>query len=397
MKRNLVVVRYQTLNFFFPHVKSILPNEFTPLCVAWPKTIVGSVAVLTGIIMLWKYAPIDRAIDKILPKFNNTGEYSEDFFGEFGNVSPENNEEDTKPTYPFMQCKKDRECCNGMDICDLRVDEILYATSHNAMATLDDGFLFGTNHRFGLEGALEAGYRGINLDLCNCGGMHVFCHGHCYLGSRDVVDVFTAINAFLDNFPSEVLMIPIEINDSADQPIVFHEFYRQMEQVSGFTDKLYEHDDSSSWPTLRQSVESNKRVYMFHSKGPDCEGSIESCPPGMNSYPKYAIDTEWNFQDLEAIMNIHNSCALRNNIAITNQVFFGINSFVVPASQEISQELNSLKFARERINACSQLVGKDPNFIYADFWSEGDLPQLVQEHNIDLARRRLNRNIRGHA
>jgi hypothetical protein len=56
----------------------------------------------------------------------------------------------------------------------LRANEVLYATLHNAMATFDDGFIFGPNHQKQLEGAVDVGYRGINLDLCNCGGQTIF-------------------------------------------------------------------------------------------------------------------------------------------------------------------------------------------------------------------------------
>jgi len=82
------------------------------------------------------------------------------------------------PQYQFIQCDGQKECCNGLEgICDLRVDEVLFATLHNAMATFEDGFLFGPNHQSPLEDALEVGYRGLNLDICNCGGEIIFCHG----------------------------------------------------------------------------------------------------------------------------------------------------------------------------------------------------------------------------
>ncbi len=43
-------------------------------------------------------------------------------------------EDDTPaPVYEFMQCADGAECCNGLTSnCDLRVNEMLYATVHNA-------------------------------------------------------------------------------------------------------------------------------------------------------------------------------------------------------------------------------------------------------------------------
>ena len=88
------------------------------------------------------------------------------------------------PPFQFMQCDPDNtntgqaDCCNGLEgICDLRANEIMYATLHNGMATVENGFVIGANHISPLEEALEEGYRGLNLDICNCGGEIIFCHG----------------------------------------------------------------------------------------------------------------------------------------------------------------------------------------------------------------------------
>lgn len=137
-------------------------------------------------ILIWKFAPVDEAINSILPNYNSTSA------GEGGGASGGNADSDVPiggdgefqvtgaptitPTYQFIQCPNNGQaCCNGLDTnCNLRANEILYATLHNAMATFEDGFIFGPNHEKRLEGAVEAGYRGINLDICNCGGQTVF-------------------------------------------------------------------------------------------------------------------------------------------------------------------------------------------------------------------------------
>jgi hypothetical protein len=228
---------------------------------AWPKVLLLVFAVVVGGILIWKFTPIDEAIDSVLPTFNNTG----------GGSSGIGNGPVSSPTTPptqggdrfeFMQCQDPTSgnCCNGVDgICDLGVDDILYATVHNAMATFEDGFLFGPNHRFNLEGALEAGYRGINLDVCNCNGVYTLCHGICSLGTRDLNEVFTNINQFLDDNPNEVLVIPMELDSEVDRQIDIDELYSLMTAVPGFTDKFYAHPDlTSDWPTLREAIATNK-------------------------------------------------------------------------------------------------------------------------------------------
>eukprot|EP00980_Cylindrotheca_fusiformis_P020714 scaffold7738_cov133-Cylindrotheca_fusiformis.AAC.23 len=353
------------------------------------KSCCSKIAQLSNVsgVLVWKYAPIDRAIDNVLPKFNQTssGEITglDDNFGDIPPTAAPSEPE----RFNFMQCRQDKECCNGLSqICDLGVDDILYASAHNAMASFEDGFLFAPNHSLQLEKALTAGYRGINLDVCNCAGLIVFCHGYCSLGIRGINDVFSGINSFLDNHPSEVIMIPLQINNDADEPVDLDQFYDQMTQVQGFTEKIYVHEDEASpWPTLRESVESNKRIFMFQYNGPNCS-LTESCPPGIHSYNKYVIETQWEFSQLEEIEDTSSSCQLRYNEELSKQAFFGVNNFLSPPSHDISKTLNSLQFATERIRACSEQNNLDVNFIYADFWSEGSLPQLVQEYNARLAK-----------
>jgi hypothetical protein len=269
------------------------------------------------------------------------------------------------------------------------------------MASFEDGFLFGPNHRLGLEKALEAGYRGINLDVCNCDGKLKFCHGYCSLGNRDVVEVFMNINEFLDNNPSEIIMVPLEINNNAGGPINLDFLYMAMAEVPGFLQKMYTHENSAAkWPTLLKAVETNKRIFMFQSNGPDCDSTNSSgvvCPEGIHSYDEYALNTQWEFQKIKEIEDTSVSCRLAPGTSFSfrsSQTFFGVNNFVSPPSQGNSRVLNSMEFAKDRIDACSKQHNRDVNFIYADFWSEGDLPQLVQSHNLDLARKRERRNLR---
>ena len=88
---------------------------------------------------------------------------------------------DTCPekSFDYMQCRENTKCCNGLESnCDLKFNEVMFATVHNAM---HDDLPF-QNHNYPLEDALKAGYRGLQLDLCKCGDSLVFCHSHCRLG-----------------------------------------------------------------------------------------------------------------------------------------------------------------------------------------------------------------------
>jgi hypothetical protein len=127
-------------------------------------------AAVVGII-IWQFAPINEALNTVLPNFNKTEDNSDTTgTGDGGNpVSTPAPAPIDENVFEFNQCTDQDNCCNGLtEICDLGVNDIIYGTLHNANAAFENGFFFGPNHRLKLEGALTAGYRGLNLDVCNC-------------------------------------------------------------------------------------------------------------------------------------------------------------------------------------------------------------------------------------
>lgn len=159
-------------------------EESNRSCCTWPRILLLVILLAVAGVCVWKFVPWEDSINNVLgavpiPENNNNGG------GTDSNIAKPNTVETASPTsspmYEFIQCDDTSgtgDCCNGLEgICDLRANEVLYATLHNGMATFEDGFLFGPNHKYQLESALKAGYRGLNLDLCNCGGETIFCHG----------------------------------------------------------------------------------------------------------------------------------------------------------------------------------------------------------------------------
>jgi hypothetical protein len=242
------------------------PKDEERSCCTWPRIILAVVLLAVCAVLIWKFAPIDEAINTVLPNYNTTTNGSgtdgtgtgEDGNGGSGGDISQPTQAPVATTYQFMQCQDPTslDCCNGLDgICDLRVDQTLFATAHNAMATLEDGFVLLYNHIQPLEEAMVAGYRGLNLDVCNCGGTLIFCHGLCSVGTRSIEEVMTNINQFLDENPSEIIMLLFQINSDVDETVDMIAFANLIQQVSGgqFKDKIYQHPSSdTAWPSLGQ-------------------------------------------------------------------------------------------------------------------------------------------------
>ena len=295
------------------------------------------------------------------------------------------------PKYQFNRCDPQNDtgnCCNGIEgLCDLRADQILYATLHNAMSTVDDGFFIGANHVAPLEEALEAGYRGLNLDICNCGGELVFCHGICSFAPRDIVEVMQGVNKFLDDNPTESIVFIYQVNNDVDREVNLNSFYDQLELVDGLTEKLYVHSNAGTrWPTLRQQRASNKRIIMFHYNGPDCTVNPELCPAALMNYFGYGSDNNWEYFDVESIENRANSCTLKKN-GINSKTFIGLNNFVSPPSKATAQILNDYTAVLDYVDSCTVLLQAEINFLLVDYWGEGDVPRYTQDHNAALMRR----------
>ena len=125
-----------------------------------------------GSFALWIFGPYERIIDYCLPSSLIDQHHRGDDGDHHSTTSIAPNSSSGVPTripFDFNQCGNETDCCNGLiNTCDLRINEIMFATVHNAMATREDGSFLRPHHEHSLESALEAGFRGIHLVVCKC-------------------------------------------------------------------------------------------------------------------------------------------------------------------------------------------------------------------------------------
>ena len=94
-------------------------------------------------------------------------------------------------------------------------------------------------------------------------------------------------------------------------------------------------------------------------------------------------DTDYRFDDVEAIESWESSCKVNRGKGGTKE-FYNVNNFVSAPNQEVSRQINEKGFVSDRVEQCLDVSGLVPNFITVDFWGEGDLPEVVQ--NLNMAR-----------
>lgn len=285
--------------------------------------------------------------------------------------------------YDFIQCPEDlsQPCCNGLSSnCIKRVNEIMFATSHNAMSTRQDSF-FAPNHNLNLETSLQAGFRAFMLDLCDCSNGVAFCHSDCILGTRDPSVVFAAIVSFLQDNLSEVILLEFQVEPGSDM----FDLFDIMREVDGFVDMMYEHPDTSSnWPLMSQLVDDNKRILVFQHRGPNCQLAGQ-CPEGFHSTYDYMFETLFSLDSAEELLAYPNSCQVQTGQSDAD--FFILNHFAGSSTsffpeESTALEVNQINALTSRVEACSELYsGRIVNFIAVDFWSLGDTVEFVQEYN----------------
>ena len=287
--------------------------------------------------------------------------------------------------------------CNGhAELCDRPVNEIAYATTHNAMSITEFDWIW-PSHDGSVANQLNAGIRGFLIDthywddaawieeelqafppemqaavlgildqveLSKEEGFYL-CHMMCGLGATDLDETLEEMRIFLDNHPDEVILIVFEDKITpADTDEAMAE--------SGLDRLLYTHDGSHEWPTLRQLIEDNERVLVMAEN--------EAPPPEyyLNAWD-YTEETPYHFGSLEEFDDT--SC--QPNRGDTGKPFFLLNHWITRASPSRvdASILNDYDYLLERAQRCAEERGQIPNLVGVNFYLNGDVFDVVDTLN----------------
>jgi hypothetical protein len=256
------------------------------------------------------------------------------------------------------------ETCNGhAALCDRRLDEVAFATTHNAMSSEEEGWTLPNQHRR-LWAQLEDGIRGFMLDVHPGGdGTPMLCHASCVLGRRPLVDGLRDLRVFLDCHPTEVIAIIFEsyVPESAIEA-AFEE--------SGLIDRAREQATDAPWPTLRELIAADERVIVFTA---DRDATLP--------WHLYSYDHAWeNPYAAETPADL--SCA--EDRGSRDRALWIFNHFLTAptARPELAEMINHDPFFTERVAGCrADADGDLPNFVTVDFHDIGDVLSVVDGLN----------------
>ncbi|MEC9001873.1 MAG: hypothetical protein VX644_00760, partial [Planctomycetota bacterium] len=103
----------------------------------------------------------------------------------------------------------DTAASHDQQLLDRRYDQIAHLMTHNAMSNRAEGWLF-PNQSHGLTQQLDAGVRGLMLDVHTVNGQPYLVHNKPWLGKRPLVEGLREIARFMKSHHQAVLTIILE-------------------------------------------------------------------------------------------------------------------------------------------------------------------------------------------
>jgi hypothetical protein len=299
--------------------------------------------------------------------------------------------------------------CNGFpELCNRRIDQVVFPGAHNAMSNQDaPGWMF-PHHEAGMARMLQDGIRALLVDVHYgfAGGVRIktdlsmepnadkirqrigpegyaaamrirdrlvgvdeskhgayFCHGFCELGAYPVAPALREIRDFLVTHPDEVILIVVE--DIVTPQDLAAEF-----EKADLADLIYTGSASPPWPTLRQLIESGRRVLVFTESG---KPGVPWLRPAFETFQ----ETPYSFHKIEDF-----SC--RANRGGDAGSLFQINHWIetTPTPKPSNAAIvNAYPFLLARAEKCASERHHLPNLIAVDFYRTGDLFAVVNRLN----------------
>lgn len=310
--------------------------------------------------------------------------------------------------------------CNGFaELCDKPLNQVAFAATHNSMSAARRRGWFFANQDGGITEQLEYGFRGLLIDThygySTAGGLsrgivrtaaiaegkdrqdlvreigeeavkaaehlgaHVtgkpsgrrglyLCHTLCELGDTPLASGLQEIKRFLQRYPDEVLIVFIQDAISAKDTA---KAFKQ----AGLLKYVYTHVREDPWPTLRQLIRSNRRLFVMYEEGP----GDPSAPWYHNGF-ELTQETPYKFHT-ESELFAPSSC--RPNRGTANSPLFQVNNWIddVPPPAGSGAKSNAYGPLLLRLERCERVRGLVPNIVGVDFYNQGKVLAAVNVIN----------------
>lgn len=245
---------------------------------------------------------------------------------------------------------------------DRLYSQTAFVGTHNAYSTVKDGYFYA-QQTFDVQRQLEGGVRVINLDIHLRNNDVALCHEKCDgaplanygTSMKYLVDTLKVVKQFLDKNPNEIVTIVFE-SYVKNNALVEQKF-----AAAGLTNMVFRPSSVgiSQMPTLRQMIQSNKRLVVLTQESQDA-GAL--------------IKTEWNY----FVENMYGFDFSLNNYSVTPRDLpldtadrgFLFNHFGTVTSSLNAVRNNSVDILGKRVfgEAKTAAKGRLPTVLLVDFY-----------------------------
>ncbi|HWK18839.1 MAG TPA: hypothetical protein VNR66_15425 [Solirubrobacteraceae bacterium] len=304
------------------------------------------------------------------------------------------------------------QTCNGYaQLCSRRLDQVVFAGTHNAMSASDSPGWYIANQDRAIGQQLEDGIRAFKISthygiqdaaghvrtdikaegarvnrvaekltpqarealqrlgqavgLGSLSGTHDIwlCHTLCELGGTKMVDFLGVIRTFTELNPGQVVIL-------FDEDYVGERDLQNVFKRAGLLSHLETLQPGRPLPTLGELIRSGRNVLVF-AQNP-VSGGYAWDMPGFT----WIQDTP-----LGAVKPAQFTCKL-NRGAKTNPLLMMNNwADIFPPRPKPNKPLVQRDFILARARQCLAQRGKVPNIILTDYYNRGDVVGAVQELN----------------
>ena len=299
--------------------------------------------------------------------------------------------------------------CNGFpELCDRRIDEVVFAGAHNAMSNQEAAGWMFPHHEADMPRMLRDGIRAFLIDVHYgfAGGARIktdmrmeptadkikqaigdeayaaamrirdrlvgvdesqpglyFCHGFCELGAYSVAPALRRIRDFLVTHPDEVIVIIVE--DTVTPQDLAAEF-----EKAGLKDLVYTGNPWPRWPTLRDLIENGGRLLVFTESG---RPGVPWLRPAFETFQ----ETPYSFHKIEDFSCRANRGGDKGPLLLLNH-WIETTPTPKPSNAAI---VNAYPFLLARARQCADERRHLPNVVAVDFFATGDLVAVVNRLN----------------
>jgi hypothetical protein len=177
--------------------------------------------------------------------------------------------------------------CNGMQgLCDLTLDKVTFPGAHNAGAGFNgnlhfDGWwgtspvadsCFYKNVNKNFYSMLDNGVRFFDIDTCLYGNQLESCHngvlGVAYGGALKIA--FDQIDRYMKSHPNEVIILHFNRDVTGSHSKISKKIITELEKrwdPNVASNQVKMNTERPRWPTLRQAIETNQRIFIFMHHG----------------------------------------------------------------------------------------------------------------------------------